>query len=232
MNDLISSLKKTILLKALPEETIETCLATGTFSVKRYESNHIIHFVGDLCTHLELILAGKVVVDHMDEAGKLMTISEFDAGEILSGNLMFSSNPHYPMTITARQPSVILNIAGNQLIQLFLTHSGFLKAYLSFIADHTMILSNTIRYAVNQTIRERMVRFLNSEYQKQKTNPIQLKMSKKSIAERFGIQRTSLSRELAKMKQDGLIKYDAHQITLLWKQPLSMQNQEISGRQC
>ncbi len=34
------------------------------------------------------------------------------------------------------------------------------------------------------------------------------------------------------MKQDGLIKYDAHQITLLWKQPLSMQNQEISERQC
>jgi len=39
-------------------------------------------------------------------------------------------------------------------------------------------------------------------------------MTKKELAERLGIQRTSLSRELNKMKKDGLIDYDAHSITI------------------
>ena len=42
-----------------------------------------------------------------------------------------------------------------------------------------------------------------------------LNTTKKALAEKFGVQRTSLSRELAKMKKDGLIDYDVKTITLL-----------------
>ncbi|MDD4541884.1 MAG: helix-turn-helix domain-containing protein, partial [Eubacteriales bacterium] len=34
-------------------------------------------------------------------------------------------------------------------------------------------------------------------------------------AEQLGVQRTSLSRELAKMRDNGLVEYDARTITLL-----------------
>ena len=40
-------------------------------------------------------------------------------------------------------------------------------------------------------------------------------MTKKALAERIGVQRTSLSRELAKMRADGLIKYDAESIEIM-----------------
>ena len=39
-------------------------------------------------------------------------------------------------------------------------------------------------------------------------------MTKKELAERLGIQRTSLSRELNKMKKDGLVDYNTHSITI------------------
>jgi DNA-binding transcriptional regulator LsrR (DeoR family) len=37
-------------------------------------------------------------------------------------------------------------------------------------------------------------------------------MSKKDLAEKLGIQRSSLSRELNKMRNDGLIEFDANYI--------------------
>ncbi|WHH61644.1 helix-turn-helix domain-containing protein [Petroclostridium sp. X23] len=37
---------------------------------------------------------------------------------------------------------------------------------------------------------------------------------KKGLAERLGIQRTSLSRELNKMKKDDLVDYDSHSIAI------------------
>ena len=41
-----------------------------------------------------------------------------------------------------------------------------------------------------------------------------LTVSKKSLAEIIGVQRTSLSRKLQKMKRDGLIEYDTKSISI------------------
>ena len=40
-------------------------------------------------------------------------------------------------------------------------------------------------------------------------------MTKKVLADKIGVQRTSLSRELSKMKNDGLIDFDSESITIL-----------------
>jgi len=39
-------------------------------------------------------------------------------------------------------------------------------------------------------------------------------MSKKALAEKIGIQRSSLSRELNKMRKDGLIDFNSKYITI------------------
>ena len=57
--------------------------------------------------------------------------------------------------------------------------------------------------------------YLNYESKKQNSNCIKLNITKKAIAEKIGVQRTSLSRELAKMRKDGLIQFDSDMITLL-----------------
>jgi Mn-dependent DtxR family transcriptional regulator len=40
-------------------------------------------------------------------------------------------------------------------------------------------------------------------------------MTKKELAEKIGVQRPSLSRELNKMRKDGLLTYDSKQITIM-----------------
>ena len=41
------------------------------------------------------------------------------------------------------------------------------------------------------------------------------RVTKKDLAEKFGVQRSSLSRELNKMRKEGLIEYDAYSITII-----------------
>ena len=63
-----------------------------------------------------------------------MTVAEFLSDDILGGNLLFSKNPHYPMTITAKSPAVILEINRERLFQLFSDNHDFLRRYLEFIS--------------------------------------------------------------------------------------------------
>jgi len=105
MNDYLELIKQAALTKSLASEEIIFYISEGSFRITTYCKNNIVHFVGETCSKLEIILAGKVAVERIDESGNLMTIAEFLSGEILGGNLLFSRNPHYPMTITVKQPS-------------------------------------------------------------------------------------------------------------------------------
>jgi len=58
------------------------------------------------------------------------------------------------------------------------------------------------------TIRKRVANFLLMQYKQSGKKMFQTGMSRKAMSDLMGIQRPSLSRELIKMKEDGLIDYD------------------------
>ena len=92
MKKYIELVEKSPLLNCLPKEEVHSCLKDGSFRISTYGKNNIIHFSGEACRSLEIILTGQVSVERIDEEGNLMNIAEFYADEILGGNLLFSQN--------------------------------------------------------------------------------------------------------------------------------------------
>ena len=215
MKKYLELMRQIDLIKSIKPQEIDSYLTEGSCKITQYGKNNIVHFVGEACLKLEVILSGKVVIERIDESGNLMTIAEFFGGDVRGGNMMFSNNPFYPMTVTAKEATLILEINKDRLFSLFSDNHEFLKSYLEYVSDHTVILGDRIKHYVNRTLRESIVSYLNYECKKQNSNIIKLSMTKKALAERIGVQRTSLSRELAKMREDGLIKYDSMTIELL-----------------
>ena len=211
----INLIRSTTLIKSLSGEDILTNLKSGKFKVTSYKKSSVVHFDGERCSKLEIILSGKVVVDRIGESGNLLTISEFYNDDILGGNLLFSKYPCYPMTVLTQLPTDILEIDRETLFELFCNNPIFLRTYLELTSDRAFILGNKIKHYINKTIRESIMNYLNYESKIQNSNRIKLNTTKKSLAEKIGVQRTSLSRELAKMRDDGLILFDTDSITLL-----------------
>ncbi|MGI6595070.1 MAG: helix-turn-helix domain-containing protein [Christensenellales bacterium] len=56
--------------------------------------------------------------------------------------------------------------------------------------------------------------FLTHESKEQKNKTIKLNTTKKRLSEIIGVQRTSLSRELTKMRKDNLINFTKDTITI------------------
>ena len=211
----INLIRSTTLIKSLSGEDILANLKSGKFKVTSYKKSSVVHFDGETCSKLEIILFGKVAVDRIGESGDLLTISEFYNDDILGGNLLFSKNPYYPMTISTQLPTNILEIEREVLFELLCNNPIFLRTYLELTSDRAFILGNKIKHYINKTIRESIMNYLNYESKIQNSNRIKLNTTKKSLAEKIGVQRTSLSRELAKMRDDGLILFDTDSITLL-----------------
>ena len=125
MDNFDSLIKEATLLQELKVEDVKKYLKSNSFKIQSYKKDTVIHFEGESCTNLEIILSGEIVVERIDESGGLLTISEFLSNDILGGNLLFSQHPQYPMTITSKQPSVILEIDKELLFQLFCENPSF-----------------------------------------------------------------------------------------------------------
>ncbi len=216
MNFSIEDIQKTTLFSTLKKNEIENLLTQKIANVTQYSSGKIIHFEDDYCDYLEIILSGKISIERIDASGNLLTITELYINDILGGNLLFSRNPSYPMTVIAKEQCAIISISKDTLLEILQTNANFLTTYLELISDNALILGEKIQHYINRPLREKIINYLNQESKKQDTKNIILPVSKKDLAEKLGVQRTSLSRELLKMKNDKLINYIKSEINILY----------------
>lgn len=215
MNQLIKAYNSCPLLHALPLNLVESYYRNGNFQIKTYGKHKILHLEGERCTSLEVIIEGFIVVERIDESGNLLTVTSFDSGNIIGANLLYSSHPFFPMTVTSKLPSTTLIINESLALELCNSYPKFLIEFLKVISDHTVILGTKIKHHVSRTIKEGIITFIRREYLLQNSYTIHLNLSKKALAEQMGVSRTSLSRELQKMKFEGLIDFDRKTITIL-----------------
>ncbi|MGI6038471.1 MAG: Crp/Fnr family transcriptional regulator [Limnochordia bacterium] len=203
------------MLDSIPENIISTYLRDGNLRVVEHDKNKVLHLEGEECTKLELVLKGEILIEHISEGGDLLTVAAFSRGDVIGGNLLFSSNPYYPWTVATRLTSTVLEIPRDVVFQLCAQYPSFLASFLHHVSDNAFMLGDRIRLYAKKSLREKILDYLHRERQRQGTNTIQLNLTKKALAEKFGVQRTSLSRELAKMRDDGLILFDRNTIILL-----------------
>jgi len=209
--DLLAGLN---LFKSFAKDDLLEKLSFSGYEIKKYDKGQIIHLENERCQAVDMILEGKVVVQKIGEDGNVLIINVFSAPEIIGAHLIFSTHNVYPMTVVAETEVVILRLQRKLIIELGQNNPNFMVDLLQIISDRIMILADKIRTISHNTIREQIMAFLTYEYHIQKSRVIKLNYSKKELAERLGVQRTSLSRELNKMRRDGLLDYDARTITL------------------
>ncbi len=188
--------------------------SSSRFEIKKYRRDQIIHLQNEICSFIEIILEGRVAVQKFDKNGNVLTVNVLSAPDIIGAHLVFSTNNRYPMTITSATNTVILHLPKGLILEWSQLNLSFIEALLKAISDRILTLADTIKTISYKTIRQQIIAFLAYEYHIQKSLVIKLNYSKKQLAERLGVQRSSLSRELNKMRRDGLLEYDAKTITI------------------
>ncbi len=215
MLDFISILENTELFKDISMSTINHLFVQDSFNIKTYKKNSVIYFQNEKCVTFDIVLKGIVSVQSTDEKGNYISISDFTIGSELGGNLLFSHKNFYPMMVLAKTEVTLIHLKKYLVLSLCQSNTTFLSKFLHSISDKTLILTDKIKTLSLKSIRQCIIDFLMYESYVQKSNIIKLEVTKKDLAEKFGVQRSSLSRELNKMRKDGLIEYDAFSITIV-----------------
>lgn len=203
------------LFSCFTKEELLSFLSSPGASINEYGKNEIIHIQNEKCTATDIILDGKLSILKINEKGDVLTIGTFTNGDILGANLLFAKSNYYPMTVTSNTKSVLLRINKDLILDMGKRNMDFMVGFIEEISDKALILTEKIDSISFKTIRQKIIDYLKYEQSLQGSTSIKMSLTKKELSERFGIERTSLSRELNKMRKEGLLNFNSKTINII-----------------
>ncbi len=139
--------------------------------------------------------------------------NEDSQGSVIGANLLFGDNHSYPLTIYCLTDCQIIHIDINAVLE-FLHDYNFTLHYINSISQNSQGINQKIAMFTQRTLRENIMNYFKQQTIIQKSSVILLPMSKRQLADYFGVQRPSLFREMKKLKEEGIIEINNRTIAI------------------
>ena len=183
-------------------------------SIKSYAKNELIVRQGDICDSLYMLTLGSVKTEMITENGNILGIEIIKAPRPLAPAFLFSDNNHFPVDVTALEEVEIMKIPKDEILRLMMTNPDFMKQFLTHNSNRTQFLTNRLQLLSIKTIKGKIAHFL-LESMTDEGKTFLINRNQTEQAEFFGVARPSLARSLSEMIQDGIIRIDKKQFTIL-----------------
>jgi CRP-like cAMP-binding protein len=93
-------------------------------------------------------------------------------------------------------------------------HRKLIMNMLGILSRRAMTLSRKLEYLSIKSMRGRIARFLVEQYRKSGQTTFMLPMNRNELADFLNVSRPSLSRELCRMRDDGLLDFHRSSLQL------------------
>ena len=200
-----------------PAETGKLLHGLKTFT-KKYKKGAPVYLAGTPVTDVGIVLYGTVQIENNDLWGNKNIISLAHAGEVFAE--AYACVPGEPMMVDviAMEEAEILFLNVPELFRLAAAGKG---EYSHLIHNMTMIsarknllLSRRILHTSSKKIRDRLLSYLSYQAGLQKSRYIDIPLNRQQLADYLSLDRSALSKELGKMKKEGLLDYHKNSFVL------------------
>ena len=215
MEEIIKKLEKNELFNNVDKTKMLKILGNLKYSIVSYKKGEVIFQEEEICSAIGLIIDGTINIERIYPNGKSIVMSKFKDGDVFGEALLFSKVNKYPATVIALSDCKVLYLTKNEIIKLFSVENKLMENFMMLLSEKIIILNNKIRSISLKSIRQKVVDYILCEYMNEKNEEIKLKYSKEEIANDIGIPRPSLSRELIKLRDEGLSNFSRNKITIL-----------------
>ncbi len=207
-------LKQVPLFQTLYSEELNRAQTSGLIRQVHFKKNTVIHIPDDTVLYYDVIAKGSVHIQHIGKDGKQISITYMHPFSAIGVNLLFSSSKKHEMLIEAVSDTLLLRIEKSLIIELAQSNEAFMIMLMRQIADRSKFLAQRLKTLSTSSLREKIVDYLYSLYLQQQANPVILPSTKQAWADSLGVARSSLVRELKKMKNEALLSWEGSSIVI------------------
>lgn len=212
---LIRSLSEITLFKGLTADEIYHCMECSKAESLIFEKGEMIFSEDEVPSKLPVLISGSVTIGRDLYDGKRNILAIFEnKGDTFGYELLFTGDSAYGVFAQAQTKTQILMIPKKFLLGTCERNCGFhsvLIANMLFImAQKSLALNGRLEIMSCSSLRKKIAKFIL--YMNKDSNITPASMNRQEMADFLNVARPSLSRELIKMQNEGLISLEGRKI--------------------
>lgn len=211
LTGLIGTLRCAQLFSGLPAEDLMV-IAGFTQPVSLTKDEYLFH-EGEPSRGCYLVQSGAINVHRVNAAGKEQVIHVFRSGESLA-EASLASPTGYPANARAVEPSTVLLIPKAPILDLIGRRPDLALRMLGSMSAHLRVLVGMLDDLTLKDVETRLLNWLVKHAREAKHGVIRLPGTKRVLAAELGTSSETLSRTLARLRDQRLITVSGKNITV------------------
>lgn len=218
MLDQINELKSPLFHGIKPEDMRHMLSCIG-YHIGSYTKGEIIAFEGENLKHIGILLSGTVDMIKEDFWGNKTMLLRIRRDEMFGETFACGEDNQSVVTFLASEDAKILFMPFARVMHSCTMacefHHLLIENMTRVIADKNRDLMRKVEVVSKRTIREKLLAYLSIQAQIQESRYFEIPLGRVELAEYLCVDRSALTRELVKMKDEGLIDYDRNCFRIL-----------------
>lgn len=208
----VEVLKSCKLFASIAESDLIALLGCLKPRVAFYEKKEYIAIAGEEFSGFGVVLEGKVAIIKEDAAGRRMKIGFVYPSQLFGEMAAFTGMGGWPTTVQAEEDTEVIWIPTERMLStcanVCVFHRQLIFNMLHIMAETALLLNRKVEYFAMKSMRSKLSAFMLEHWAMQgKKDTFNLPFNRNSLAEFLNVSRPSMSRELARMKEEGVIDF-------------------------
>ena len=214
------ALERSPLFQDISYEDYRNLLTCFQAVQKSFRSDDLIYdFSSPKNDAVGIVERGCAALIRIDEEGVATVMEELGPGGVFGRTLAFAGSSGDSLQVVCRTPCDVLFIDYPHILKrcehACNRHSVLVQNMLRLMSDKAQALSQRVDVLSRRSIREKLVCYFRQLSEQAGSNTFTLPFSLSTLADYIATDRSAMMRELKKMKDEGILKTDKHEITLL-----------------
>lgn len=176
-----------------------------------YKKNEFIALAGERFKNLGIIFKGEAIVTKENLAGNRLVMTVLEPGNIFGEMAVFSAHPFWPSNVQAQEECEVLFLGKEKILgqceKACPWHKTLIQNMLKIISERALMLNKKVEYLTIKSMRGKISTYLLEQSKKAGSTTFMLPLKRNELAEFLNVSRPSMSRELCRMRDEGLIDF-------------------------
>lgn len=201
------------IFKNLTQSDLDLIRSKTEFIEKTYSKGEYVFNYGESSGDLFYLIEGALNVYQIDSNGKRFIFQNFTNPTLFGEVYSYLGEP-FDFDSECATDCKILIIKDFRKIFEPPCPENFLRSYINFLSKKCLALSKKNQITSQASLRQKIGKYL---LENEKDGKVKLSMKREDLADYLSTTRPSLSRELSKMDDEGIIKVSGNVIEILNK---------------
>ena len=211
VKELLSQVNTPLFAGIAPEDRV-TMLGCIGYHIGTFSKGDIVAFEAEKIRHVGVVLSGSVDMIKEDVWGNRTMLVRIGKDQVFGETFACGQDNLSLVTFAVSEDARILFIPFDRAMRNCTMscdfHHRLIENMVGIIANKNRDLMKKVEVVSKRSIREKLLAYLSIQAQNQQSRYFEIPLGRLELAEYLCVDRSALTRELAKMKEEGLLDYD------------------------